>query len=85
MESSLVLLDLPTVHEPVRVGGARTAASRSVAVLTFGVSDTRWRDWFRRRTTAHFGERRFRNLCFPLERFVFFSSAYGRGAAGADD
>jgi hypothetical protein len=61
MESSLFFSDLLTAHEPDRVLRVLSAGS-SVADLPL-VPCARWKDWFRRWTSAHFGETR---VGFPV-------------------
>jgi hypothetical protein len=56
MGSRQFLFELRTAHEPARVGGAAQQPPAAWPSVHLVPSGARWRDWFRRRTTAHFGE-----------------------------
>jgi hypothetical protein len=68
MGSSLFFSDLLTAHEPDRVLRVLLAGS-SLAVLSL-VLCARWKDWFRRWTSAHFGEAR---VGFPVGEICLLS------------
>ena len=77
MESSLFLSDVLTGHELARVRGVLRRWKQCGRCRPLA-SSTRWKDWFRWWTSAHFGEAR---VGFPVGKICLLQNSIGLSAS----